>query len=49
MTGRTPSRTCIYGVEQHILCRETPVREKNASFAFYTETDRFAKTGSGQT
>ena len=24
MTGRTPSRTCIYGVEQHILCRETP-------------------------
>ena len=24
LTGRTPSRTCIYGVEQHILCRETP-------------------------
>ena len=24
MTGRTPSRTCIYGVEQHILCHPTP-------------------------
>lgn len=22
ITGRTPSRTCIYGVEQHILCRD---------------------------
>ena len=21
MTGRTPARTCIYAVEQHILCR----------------------------
>eukprot|EP00755_Sulcionema_specki_P031061 Sspe_Gene.95835::Locus_68146_Transcript_1_1_Confidence_1.000_Length_396::g.95835::m.95835 len=24
MTGRTPARTCIWGVEQHILCHKTP-------------------------
>lgn len=28
LTGRTPARSCIHDVEQHVLCRETPAGTK---------------------